>query len=367
MNTKGTSRGIWPVPEHLASESSYTGDGQVFDVLVTGNNIAAFTAALLLQQQGRKCIIAAPPDAAEYGFAGFTTMCGVSYSNLEKNYGAATAHLIADALREAADTAEHIITSYEIDCDFVYEPGFVFSASDTQKINEEQLAAERAGLVTDMVHSIPVTVPFTAVCRFEFQARIHPGKYIAGLAKAFVQEGGVLLTPCEVRAIEKGILFEAETSAGKIQAHTICHFDAAIKGLQEHTLAGIAFTLKNGVHPYGMAADTDSGTMFAPARIGNKDCIIAAAADATPEALKTFVQLHFDIAEIESEWTTAYTGTPNGFPYISAVPGHEHQYIAAGTGINALSWESLAGKIISDKVLGREHACSRLMEMPAEN
>src|SRR5690606_34907499 len=100
-----------------------------------------------------------------------------------------------------------------------------FSITDEETSHLEKIfeATVRAGVVTNWTDQIPVSLPFKKACRFEFQARIHPLKYLTGLAQAFEKQGGVLLQQCLVRNVENDQQFHADTSLGEIKAETVVY------------------------------------------------------------------------------------------------------------------------------------------------
>ena len=126
---------------------------EVFDVLIVGGGITGLTTALLLQSQGKKCILA---EARNIGFgtsggttAHLNTVVEASYRQVEKDFGEADSKLFASATREAIDLVEGLVTKYGIDCDFSYQPGYVIAENDEQAKDLDEIsdAATRAGVM----------------------------------------------------------------------------------------------------------------------------------------------------------------------------------------------------------------------------
>ena len=241
---------------------------EVFDVLIVGGGITGLTTALLLQSQGKKCILA---EARNIGFgtsggttAHLNTVVEASYRQVEKDFGEADSKLFASATREAIDLVEGLVTKYGIDCDFSYQPGYVIAENDEQAKDLDEIsdAATRAGVMVSCTDQVPLPVPFIKACRFDMQAQFHPTKYLDGLAKAYEQEGGILLQQCIAGNTKHDEFYTADTSLGEIKAHKIVYATHIPPGINilhfrcaPYRSYACAFTLKSGEYPAGLIYD----------------------------------------------------------------------------------------------------------------
>ncbi|MBA3829654.1 MAG: FAD-dependent oxidoreductase [Taibaiella sp.] len=352
---------------------------EVYDVLIVGGGITGITTALLLQSEGKRCILA---EAQNLGFgttggttAHINTMLDTTYAEIEKNFGEDGAKLVYRGAREAMDLIEGLNDRYRIDCDFVYRTAYLYA--DTHKENEELEkilnASEKAGCVSSWASGIPVPIPFTKAVRFEFQAQFHPIKYIHGLAKAYEAQGGIIRQQCAVTGIKSnddGVV--ADTSAGAIrakQAVYATHIPPGINILHfrnaPYRSYAAAFTLKNGVYPDGLAYDMkDPYHYFRTHVIDGQQYVIGGGFDHKTghnenteyvfTELEAYLRKYFDIDTVAYKWSSQYYIPADGLPYIGLMPGEDKIYVATGFGGNGMTLGSLAAKVLCGLLVNRE-------------
>ena len=113
-----------------------------------------------------------------------------------------------------------------IDCDFEWVPGYLHLPRDASKqkedvdFQEEARLASELGFDAEFVDDVPL-VGGPGV-RFDNQARFHPRKYLAGLARAIVDAGGRIYEHTEVRE------FCDEPRSVKANGHTVTCDDIVI-------------------------------------------------------------------------------------------------------------------------------------------
>ncbi|MDT0275604.1 FAD-dependent oxidoreductase [Blastococcus goldschmidtiae] len=79
--------------------------------------------------------------------------------------------------------------------------------------------AERIGFPVTMSREAPLPFEVAAALHFQYQAHFHPGRYLAGLAEAFVRRGGVVVEGVWGRDVdEDGGMCHVETTAGGMSA-----------------------------------------------------------------------------------------------------------------------------------------------------
>lgn len=372
MKRDGVTRSIWQEGIVDYQSTNNWNKDEVYDVLIVGGGITGLTAAVLLQTQGKKCLLA---EAHNIGFgttggttAHLNTLLDSTYDKIENNFGKDGAKTVAAACREAIDLVEGLIVRYGIDANFFYEPGYLFADTDqeTKKLQDVIKASANAGVVCDWTEHVPLKVPFRKAARFEFQARIHPTKYITGLAKVFENEGGVLLQQCIVNSVENGQHFIADTSLGKIKARKVVYATHIPPGINllhfrcaPYRSYVQAFTLKSGDYPQGLIYDMkDPYNYYRTQVINDKEYIIAGGYDHktghetnTEQVFReqeAFLRQLFDIDSIDYKWSSQYFNSADGMAYIGVLPGHEHIYVGTGYEGNGITLGSLAGKIICE-------------------
>jgi glycine/D-amino acid oxidase-like deaminating enzyme/nitrite reductase/ring-hydroxylating ferredoxin subunit len=192
------------------------------DVCVVGGGIGGLTTAYLLMKEGKKvCVV----EALELGggqssrtTAQFCTALDDRYFELEKLHGDAGAKLAAESHKAAINQVEKIILEENIDCDMRRVEGFLFAQGDARPdvLEKEKEAALRAGLSNiQMLDQIP-NLPFDSgpCLKFPDQLELHPVKYMAGLAKAIIDGGGLIFTKTHVNQVQGGDSAFVKTDSG---------------------------------------------------------------------------------------------------------------------------------------------------------
>ncbi|WP_276132617.1 FAD-dependent oxidoreductase [Polluticoccus soli] len=386
MKRDGALKSIWQenIPDYQ-SVNNWNKD-EVFDVLIVGGGITGLTAGVLLQSEGKKCILA---EAYNIGFgttggttAHLNTILDTSYDSIEKDFGAEDAKMVASASREAIDLVEGLVTRYGIDCDFSYLPAYIYAdtAEQSDRLDEIREASTRAGVVASCSEHIPVPMAFKNACRFDMQAQIHATKYLHGLAKAYETEGGVLIQHCIVGNVENGQHFTVDSSLGEIKAHKIIYATHIPPGINllhfrcaPYRSYACAFTLKSGDYPAGLIYDmSDPYNYFRTQTINGRQYIVAGGFDhktgheANTEQvfreLEAYLRGHFDIDSIDYKWSSQYFNSADGLPYIGELPGAENIYVGTGYCGNGITFGSLAGKMICEMITGHESKYAELFD-----
>ena len=375
MKRDGASKSIWQEGMKDYQPVNSWNKDDIYDVLIVGGGITGLTTALLLQTAGKKCALA---EAHNIGFgstggttAHLNTILDTTYDVIEKNFSKESAKVVASGTREAIHLVEQLVKQYNIGCDFVYEPSFIFSTTDEQSGQLEKIvaAAVRANVDADFTEEFSASFSHQKACRFESQARLHISRYLYGLALAFEKNGGILLQQCIVNKVEEKGHFSADTSLGTIQANKIVYATHIPPGTNILHFRNApyrsyvqAFTLKNGDYPRGLIYDmNDPYNYYRTQMINGKEYIIAGGFDHktghnhnTEEVFveqEAFLRKHFDIDTIDFKWSSQYYTPVDGLPYIGLLPGENRIYTATGFGGNGITYGSLAGKIISDLII----------------
>ncbi len=376
MERDGRLRSLWQegVTAYQPHNIFTTDSG--YDVLIIGGGITGLTTALLLQQAGRKCMLA---EAHHIGFgttggttAHLNTMLDTPYSTIAKNFGDDAAKQMADGCKEAIYTVEQLAAKYDITCDLLNKTAVLFAETDDQvkSLDDIYNSALEAGVLAEPETEVQMPVGFKKGYRFPDQAQIHPLKYINGLAKAFEDAGGVIAEQCLIK--------ELSSDAGVITAHTTrgdIHTQYAVYAT--HVVPGVnifsfrcapyrsyvmAFSLKSGEYPTTMIYDAqDPYHYIRTHEVNGRKYVIAGGYDhktghnADTEAvftkLEQYIREYFDVEAIAYRWSSQYYESVDGLPYVGQMPGHENVFVATGFGGNGMILGSLSGKIISDMII----------------
>lgn len=379
MNRDGDKQSIWQVDiENYEPVNGWEKD-MVYDVLIVGGGITGLTTALLLQKEGKNCILA---EAHNLGFgttggssAHLNTILDSTYDEIEKNFGKENARCVATDTREAMDLIEGLVNTHNIKCDFAYKTAYLLANTDEENSSLEKIneASKRAGIMVNEATSVPLPLPYTKALRFEFQAQFHPVKYLHGLARAFEENGGVILQNCYVNSVEYNQQFTADTSLGNIRSSLIVYATHIPPGLNimhmrcaPYRSYVAAFRLKSGAYPDALAYDMqDPYHYFRTHNIDGEDFLIVGGFDHKTghnnnteyvfTELEAYVRQYYDVDTAVYKWSSQYYIPADGLPYIGLMPGEDKIYVATGFNGNGLILGTLAAKLICTLIFGKEH------------
>jgi hypothetical protein len=386
MNRDGHCHSLWqdtaPIYQPVNSWSRET----VYDALIVGAGITGLTTALLLQEQGYNCIVGEAHNVA-FGTTGGTTahlntILDTSYHSVARDFGPAEASLLHNGCVEAISLIAQLTNKHGIDSGFSYQPGFLIAqdTGEAHKLQSIVAASLRVGASASYVDSIPVPLPFVRAARFEGQAQMHATRYVAGLARSYEAAGGVLLEHCVVTNTDRHDHgFTAHTSLGNIRAKKVVYATHIPPGINllhfrcaPYRSYALAARLSTGLYPNGLLYDLkDPYHYFRTQEVDGKSYLIVGGFDhkAGHEAntekpfleLEAYVRGIYDIASVDFRWSSQYFIAADGLPYIGLLPGAEDGiYTATGYGGNGMTLGTLAGKILSDLVMGRDNPYTTL-------
>src|SRR5689334_15052430 len=193
-------------------------------VCIVGAGIAGMTTAYMLARAGRAVVLIddGPIGGGETGrtTAHITAALDDRYTEIEKLHGEDGARIAAESHTAAINRIESIASLEDIDCDYERLDGYLFLGGDDKKklLEEELAAAHRAGLSdVELLERAPITSFDTGpALRFPRQAQFHPLKYLNGLARAIVRDGGQLYSGTHAVTIEDGEPAKVTTSEGHV-------------------------------------------------------------------------------------------------------------------------------------------------------
>ncbi len=349
----------------------------IYDVLIVGGGITGITTALLLQQAGKRCILAEGHNLG-YGTTGGTTahlntFFDASYSQIERDFGEAAARQVAEAGKDAFSMITGLIEKYQIDCDFEYKDAWLFSENkkESKELLEILESSRKAGIqvVEDRDNGVPL--PFELS---KDQGQFHPLKYIYKLAEEFVKAGGILLEDAFVEQVtfEKK-LHETTINGRKIKAGNLVYATHIPPGINllHFTCAPyrsyvLGLKLKNDNYPAGLIYDMKEPYHYFRTHVINRQPYLILGGEDhktghdDPEqafaSLEAYAREYYNVASVDYKWSAQYYIPADGLPYIGPLPGGEdHTFVASGYNGNGIIFGTLAGKIISDQILGKAH------------
>ncbi|RYY60770.1 MAG: FAD-dependent oxidoreductase, partial [Chitinophagaceae bacterium] len=349
-------------------------------MLIVGGGITGLATALLLQQQGKRCIVAEAHTLC-YGTTGGTTahlntFFDTSYDRVESDFGEDASRLLHTAARSALDLVKRHIAEFGIDCGHAEKDGYVYAQTEEQEKELGKMfeASVNAGAEVAYTESIPVPMPFRKAIVYRRQAQFHPTRYVLGLDKAFGAAGGLVLQGCRVESFEKdGELLRVKTSRGEIDARWIIwatHIPPGINLLHfrnaPYRSYAVAATLSDDNYPEGLAYDLyDPYHYFRTQEVDGKRYLIAGGEDHKTAhvtntdqcfaKLEAYLRNHYAVDEIAFRWSSQYFEPADGLPYIGHLPGNPHNVlVATGYSGNGMTYSHIAAQLLSDLIVKGE-------------
>jgi glycine/D-amino acid oxidase-like deaminating enzyme/nitrite reductase/ring-hydroxylating ferredoxin subunit len=369
------------------------------NVCVIGAGIAGMTTAYLLARAGRAVVLI---DDGQFGggetrrtTAHLTAALDDRYYNIQKLHGEEGARLAAESHMSAIHRIETIASMEDIDCDFQRVEGYLFLGGNSKRVElERELeATHRAGINdTQLVDRIPLSFWDSGpALRFPRQATFHPLKYLKGLARAILRDGGKIYTGVHAEKIEDGEPARVTTSEGHVIGAdnvVVCTNTPVNDWLIMHTKQYayrtyvIGARIPRGSVPHGLYWDTPDPYHYIRIQQGEDssgreldyDILIVGGEDhKTGQATGTderFVRLEqwtrerFPMIErIDYRWSGQVMEPVDYLAYIGRNPGgDEHIYIATGDSGNGMTHGTIAGIILNELVQGRKHQWAKLYD-----
>jgi glycine/D-amino acid oxidase-like deaminating enzyme/nitrite reductase/ring-hydroxylating ferredoxin subunit len=362
------------------------------DVVVVGGGITGLTAAYLLTRAGRSVVLVERGRCAQidtgHTTAHLTMVTDTRLTELVSRFGRSHAQAAWDAGRAAIGQIDEIAGENEIDCAFKWVEGYLHArdsrtgAGDAEQFREEAALACELGFDATFM----TTVPFAGGpgIRFHDQARVHPRRYLAGVARAITAAGGAIFEHSEAEEFRESPL------GVKVNGHWVSCGDIVLA--THNPLVGIAsmasatvFQTKLALYtsyvaagriPRGTVPDAlfwDNGDPYRYVRLEahrDHDLLIVGGEDhktgqvddtgACFERVEQVARERVPDIELTHRWSGQVIETPDGLPYIGLMA--DHQYAATGFGGNGMTFGTLAGMLIADAIGGRENPWAELFE-----
>jgi glycine/D-amino acid oxidase-like deaminating enzyme/nitrite reductase/ring-hydroxylating ferredoxin subunit len=354
------------------------------DAVIIGAGITGLTAAYLLKRSGQKVAVI---DRRRCGgvdsgltTAHLTCVTDTLLSDLVKHFGRDHAWAAWDAGLAAIDQIDRIVRREDIDCEWSWIPGYLHapigaSGDALVPLEDEARIAADLGFEARFVES----VPFAGTPGIEFggQAKFHPRKYLAALARLVDGGGSHIFEHTESQEIKENPL---SVSAG---GHTLtCGFVviathtplmgktsmASALALQTklylYTSYVLGGRLPKGTVPEGSYWDTadpyhylriDPHRDFDYAIFGGEDHKTGQAADTAKcyAALEAAARRVLPKLDITHRWSGQVVETNDGLPFIGETSSK--QFAATGYSGNGMTFGTLAGMMARDSAAGRRN------------
>ena len=364
---------------------------EAVDVVVVGGGITGLTAAYLLTLEGCSVALLERERCAQidtgHTSAHLTMVTDRQLSELVKTFGRDHAQAVWDAGLAAMGQIAANVVDLGIDCDFAWVPGYLHAplganGDGGDRFRSEAATAAELGFDAEFVESVPF-VGGPGV-RFLDQARVHPYKYLSGLARAIADRGGMIFERCPAGEFsDKPVSVKANghtiTCRSIVLAtHTPLVGNAGILGatLFQTKLALYSSYVVGGHVAKGRVPDAlfwDTGNPYHYLRVepkrdhdyvifGGEDHKTGQAADTNAcfDRLERTLQSMISGVEVTHRWSGQVIETPDGLPYIGETAARQF----AGTGFagNGMTFGTLTGMMAADQIAGRRNPWKRLFD-----
>jgi glycine/D-amino acid oxidase-like deaminating enzyme/nitrite reductase/ring-hydroxylating ferredoxin subunit len=389
--TRRDTTPYWSASATLPPFAKLAADAEA-DVVVVGAGITGLTAAYLLAREGKRVVVMERGRCAGrdtgHTSAHLTMMTDTRLTELAKRFGPAHAQAVWDAGLAGIARIDEIVREHDIDAGFDWVDGYLHAPlgddgrDESENLRREAALASELGFDAEFLDSIPLVA--RPGVRLANQARMHPRKYLAGVAKALVALGGRIHEHSEVDEFRK------EPRRVKVGRFTVACDDVIVA--THYPLAGFAgnaganlFQTKLALYTsYVVAGRTAPGAVpdalwcdtadpyrymrVEPRR--DHDLVIYGGEDhktgQRPDTEACYRSLEGQLRAIVPDielthwWSGQVIETPDGLPYIGQ--SADHQYSATGYAGNGLTFGTLAGLMMSDAVLGRSNPWTELFD-----
>jgi glycine/D-amino acid oxidase-like deaminating enzyme/nitrite reductase/ring-hydroxylating ferredoxin subunit len=359
----------------------------VYDCLIVGAGITGLTAAVPLQQAGKKVIVV-DAHTIGYGTTGGTsahinTFADNTYKDTEDAFGEDGAKLFAAAILEACTIIKANVTNYSIDCDYAVKTGYIYAEDDAQATELEDIykATAKVGVAVKPAGQVPTPVPYQSALELAGQAQFHPLKYLQGLTNVFLQAGGTLVENLKIEDVksENG-LHTGITAAGHIKAAKVIYATHIPPGLNVFSVRCapyrsyvIAVKLNNGDYPDALVYDMQEPYHYIRTHEINGEKLLLVGGndhktghDDPAQAfadLEDYTRTYYDVAAVAYKWSSQYYVPVDGLPYVGQVPFMTDGILTAtGYNGNGMMLGTIAGKILSDIVLEQHTPYSKIFD-----
>ena len=351
------------------------------DVAVVGGGIAGISIAHRLKDLGKTVALVESGRIVEASTgkttAKVTSLHGLIYSKLTKNFTDEGARIYGVANEAAIDRVEELVKKHKIDCDFSRLDAYTYAQEEKgrKEVKHEAEVAERLGLPASYTDKVPLEYPTFGAVKFSRQAQFHVRKYLLALATRVDGDGSHILENTKATGIKaKGNDRLLETDKGTITAKhiviathepfhdpgkeyadmtTFRDFALGIL-IKEDTPPGEFFS--TGEEPHSIRAQTTEDGDIIIIGGKSKDEMAAENDEEAYKLVEKDYSKKFAIQRVVYKWNTYDLATTDGASYIGRL-SEDDEHVLVATGFNGWGMTNgvLAGMLLGDRITGKEN------------
>ncbi|HEY0438582.1 MAG TPA: FAD-dependent oxidoreductase [Xanthobacteraceae bacterium] len=361
------------------------------DVVVVGAGIAGLSTAYELAAKGRSVVVLDRGPIAR-GMTSRTTAHLASelddfYHALIEMRGLELARIHYESQHAAINRMDEIQAAEGIDCDFRRLDSYLFAAreDDREILEREFEACRRVGLAVDWAERAPLSIDTGRCLRFAQQGRVHPLKYLNGLAAWLQRQGARLYGDTIVTTVEEddGGVTVSTTAGHKIRGGTAVvatnspiNDRLAIHSKQApyrtyviagHVRAGsvpdaLYWNTLDPYHYVRLQPDGERGDLLI---VGGEDHRTGEQNDGKQRfgALEEWARRHFpEFGKIAYRWSGQVQEPVDYCAFIGLNPGSKRVYVATGDSGQGITGGVVASLLISSLIVDKESRWQELYE-----
>lgn len=390
-----TSRHLSPwLDGEVEVETSGAGfDDEPVEVLVVGAGIFGMSSALLLAQAGKRVTVVEAGGLASTVTAHSTVKVtvghGVSLSTIESKRDRHAAR--AYALANTAGYAQILdwVVQLGIDCDLQTGlPHIIYAEQpeQAQTLEREAAIAAQLGLPATLLPdpSAEPSLPFPVAAALSYanQAMFHPGRYLAGLTRAFVDGGGTLVRGVRVEgAEEKRKVCRVRTTAGEVVADSVVVATsypildrggqfARLKPKRSYGVAGVLPASTRAGMTISVGSPTHSTRTV---RRGDDDLLVVVGeshevgkandTEARWDRLRVWAAEHYGVSDFRYHWSTQDNTSLDHVPFAGYLaPGSRRILTGTGFGGWGMTNGTASAILVRDLLTGQENGWARTFD-----
>lgn len=385
------SRSLWMSKTPVADAPSLAADATA-DVAIVGSGIAGLSVAYELARLGRSVIVIDRGGIGS-GMTARTTAHLASelddfYHKLIDTRGEDEARRYHESQVAAINRIEAICVEEGTACDFRRLDGYLIPSEEggLEVLEREFEACHTLGIEVDWAERAPMPGFDSGRClRFANQGRIHPTRYLAGLARAIVRNGGRLFANTayvEHREEDGGVVLETDAGsrirAGAAVFATNSPVNDTVKlhtkqvPMRTYAIAG---RVPRGSAPDALVWDTLEAYHYVRIAelsetedwliVGGEDHRSGEASDMHRRigALDEWTRQRYpSFGEIEYSWSGQVLETDDFMPFSGRNPGEDNVYVHTGDSGQGIT-NGVAGALtIAPLILGADSRFAEVLD-----
>lgn len=357
------------------------------DIAVVGGGMTGITSAYLLKKEGYKVALI---DAGRIitGTSGHTTakitsLHGLIYDKILTSLGREHAQMYANSNEFAIQFIAGLVKEKNIECDFSWQPSYVYTQDDgyVKKIQKEADTASGLGIKAFYLEDTPLPFKVKAAVRFDNQAQFHPRKYLLEIQKEIPGNGSYIFENTRIMDVKEGNPCTIVTeNAKKISAlkvilasHYPCYDGRGLYFTRLYPERSYALAVKiKEKYPGGMYINAENPSRSLRSVNYNGEELVIAGGEHHKTGqgedmnnhyinLKKFAMDTFTVDDILWRWSTHDYSTPDSVPYIGCLTSQTPDiFVATGYKKWGMTTSTMAAILLKDLIIKGNNSWAEL-------